>query len=578
VAGVPYLFKPGFSFSQVNAGGTGALLLVSLLISHTSGVRRKTEERLKKINAELDQRVQERTAELERLTADLESSRDLLRATLASIGDAVISTDAQGRVVFANPIALQLLRCTESAVAGRHLNEVFRVINESTRAPVESPLSKVLNEGAIVGLANHTVLIAQDGTEIPIDDSGAPIRSLDGTIQGAVVVFRDVTARRRAEATSRLLASIVENSDDAIISKDLSGIVTSWNEGAERLFGYSAAEMIGRSVSILAEPSRAEEMPEILERIRRGEHVDHYATVRKTKNGKLLTMSLSVSPILDAMGRVIGASKIARDVSETVRGAERLKQLNADLEAANVDLKRLNHDLQRFSFVASHDLQEPLRMITAYSQLLIRSHPAPLDSRAETCVGYIVEGTNRMRELLADLLTYTELGTQNDEPPNAVDLDLLLENVRENLRISIQEAGAVVTSDSLPVIYGHRAHYLSLFQNLIGNAIKYRGENPPRIHMSVERRDDAVRFAVTDNGMGIAPEYHRQIFEIFKRLHGNKIPGTGVGLAICERLVERYGGRIGVESEAGKGASFWFTLPSALLRVSGDRRHERTLA
>lgn len=242
-----------------------------------------------------------------------------LKTTLASIGDAVISTDATGRIVFANKVALSMLRASESDVLGKPLEDIFRIENEITRAKVENPVGRVLREGVTLGLANHTVLIALDGSEIPIDDSAAPIRDEQGSVLGAVLVFRDVTARRQAEATSRLLASIVESSDDAIISKNLDGRITSWNKGAERIFGYSEAEVLGKPISILAAPDRIDEMPAILERIRRGERIDHYETVRKAKNGELMNISLTVSPLHGPEGSVVGASKIARNITEQVR-------------------------------------------------------------------------------------------------------------------------------------------------------------------------------------------------------------------------------------------------------------------
>jgi PAS domain S-box-containing protein len=265
---------------------------------------------------------------------------------LTSVGDAVISTDAQGRIVFANPVAQSLLQWPEAEILGRHLDEVFRIINEDSRATVESPVAKVLREGAIVGLANHTVLIARDGTEIPIDDSGAPIRGESGAIEGTVLVFRDVAARRREEATSHLLASIVESSDDAIISKDLSAVITSWNKGAARMFEYSAEEAIGQPIALIAAPERVDEMPGILERIKQGARIDHFETVRRTKSGKLVNVSLTISPLRDTAGRIVGASKIARDISERVRAAEQMASLNALLRESNERLARANDGLQ----------------------------------------------------------------------------------------------------------------------------------------------------------------------------------------------------------------------------------------
>ena len=253
--------------------------------------------------------------EAQRALAESQATRAFLETTLASIGDAVIATDTAGRIVLTNTVAQSMLRWPAAEMSGKPLDEVFRIINEDSRATVESPVAKVLREGTVVGLANHTLLIARDGTEMPIDDSGAPIRDAAGSVHGTVLVFRDVTARRRAEETSRLLASIVASSDDAIISKDLNGVITSWNTGAERMLGYTAAEAIGQPIALIAAPDRVDEMPQILERIRRGERIDHYETVRRTKGGQLVQVSLTISPIYDAIGRIVGASKIARDIT-----------------------------------------------------------------------------------------------------------------------------------------------------------------------------------------------------------------------------------------------------------------------
>lgn len=266
------------------------------------------------------------------------AERQRFEATLAGIGDAVIATDAEGRVTFANQVALELVRWPEGEILGKALDSVFQIVNEVTRAKVESPVNRVLREGKIVGLANHTVLIASDGTEVPIDDSAAPLRGGDGAVEGAVLVFRDITERRRAEVTSRLLSSIVDSSEDAIISKDANGIIMSWNQGAERLFGYSSQEMIGKPITMLAPPDRQEEMREILERLRRGEQVKNYDAVRRTKSGTLIHVSVSVSPIRDASGRIVGGSKIARDVSEQVEAQRELaaqrEQLSGIIDSA----------------------------------------------------------------------------------------------------------------------------------------------------------------------------------------------------------------------------------------------------
>lgn len=494
--------------------------------------------------------------------------RDSLRTTLASIGDAVVSTDVAGRAVFVNEVAQWLLGMAENEIVGQKLEDVFRIVNEFTGERVESPVAQVLREGRIGAMANHTMLISRSGAHFPIDDSVAPIRDENGAIRGAVLVFRDVTPRRRAEETGRLLVSIVESSDDAIFSMDLNGMVTSWNHGAERIFGFTAQEMIDRSIVAIVPPSRQLELTNILDSIRRGDPIAHQETVRRTKDGDSIHVSVNVSPLRDPLGRISGAAVISRDITEQVRAADRLAQLNADLQHSNRTLALTNQDLERFAFIASHDLQEPLRMITAYSQLLIKSYRGDFDEQAAGFVNVIVEGTARMRELLTDLLAYTEIRTREDDTPEIVDLNSVIPQVMNNLKTAIEESGATVTFERLPVLRAYRGHFQPLFQNLIGNAIKYRSAAPPHIHISVSAVEGELRYSVSDNGIGIAPAYHQQIFEVFRRLHGKQIPGTGVGLAICQRVVERYGGRIWVESEEGKGTTFLFTLPNAAVQTA----------
>lgn len=251
--------------------------------------------------------------------------REWLRTTLASIGDAVIATDAAGNVTFLNPVAEALTGWGQADAAGQPLVRVFRIVNESTRREVDNPALRALRDGVIVGLANHTVLIARDGTERPIDDSAAPIRDGTGSVGGAVLVFRDIGERRRAEEAQARLAAIVESSDDAIVGKTLDGTIRYWNAGAERVFGYSPAEAVGQPITVLIPPERLDEETSIIDRLKRGERIDHFETVRVRKDGRRVDVSLTVSPIRDAHGHVIGASKIARDVSERRRAEQALR-------------------------------------------------------------------------------------------------------------------------------------------------------------------------------------------------------------------------------------------------------------
>ncbi|HEX5431268.1 MAG TPA: ATP-binding protein [Bryobacteraceae bacterium] len=247
-----------------------------------------------------------------------------------------------------------------------------------------------------------------------------------------------------------------------------------------------------------------------------------------------------------------------RQYEEAVLKLEEAARVNAQTAAA---LHTRNDDLNQFAFAASHDLQEPLRMIASYSQLLVKTRGEQLDEKSAVYVGFIKEGAERMRTLLADLRAYIQIAPEENEPVGDADLNRALEDAGKNLKTAIGESRASVTSDILPAVRGQHVHFVQLFQNLIGNAIKYRGAEAPRIHVSAQKCNREWRVAVADNGMGIAPEYHQVIFGVFKRLHGRKIPGTGLGLAICQRIVAKYGGRIWVESQPGAGATFYFTLP-----------------
>ncbi|HYZ86418.1 MAG TPA: ATP-binding protein [Bryobacteraceae bacterium] len=271
----------------------------------------------------------------------------------------------------------------------------------------------------------------------------------------------------------------------------------------------------------------------------------------------------------DEMGTLVDAfnDMLARVQSRD----DELRQLLKDREEANRELVRLNEDLERFAFVASHDLQEPLRMITVYTQLLQRRSLLDSSPQSNEYVANIVNGARRMRELLDDLRIYAELGGPGD-PVVRVDMNQALAKATDNLSLTIESSGAEITSNPLPTINAYEAHLVQLFQNLIGNAIKYRSESTPRICVDYSREKE-LRFSISDNGIGIAPEFHDRIFVPFKRLHGANIPGSGIGLSICKRVVERYGGRIWVESHAGAGATFHFAFPESLLATPVNGRN-----
>jgi PAS domain S-box-containing protein len=281
----------------------------------------------------------------------LQKKSEWLRITLSSIGDAVITTDAEGHVASLNPVAVALTGWTEQEAQGRPLDSVFHIINEQSREPAENPATRALREGRIAGLAIHTVLIAKDGTERSIDDSAAPIRDDQGNIIGVVLIFRDVTAAQLSAQAQLRLSAIVESSDDAIISKNLDGIIVSWNKGAERLYGYTAEEVVGKPLSILIPPDHPDELPAIMEQLKRGERIEHFETKRLRKDGSRVDVSVTISPVKRLDGRIIGASKIARDISASKRTDQTTRFL-ADASAALAELTDYESTLQQVANLA----------------------------------------------------------------------------------------------------------------------------------------------------------------------------------------------------------------------------------
>ena len=366
-----------------------------------------------------------------------------------------------------------------------------------------------------------------------------------------------VSERRQLVPAVSLLSAIVDSSDDAIISKDLDGVITSWNKGAERLFGYTADEAIGRSVAMLIPPDRFDEERAILEQLRRGDRVDHFETIRVRKDGMKLNVSLTISPVIGHHGRIVGASKIFRDITERVRQGEALRQ-------ANAALKRANDNLEQFIHSASHDLQEPLRTVTVYCELLQRRFSGQLGQAGNEYIRHAMDSATRMERLLEDLRSYLNVSMTESVPLEDASAGAVLKKVLTNLEAAIRENDATISSSALPRVRMHEFQLEQIFQNLIGNAIRYRKIEPPRIDISALRQDHEWLFSVQDIGIGIAPEFRQQVFGLFKRLHrAAAYPGTGMGLAICQRIIERVGGQIWVESELGRGSTFFFTVPTS---------------
>jgi PAS domain S-box-containing protein len=392
---------------------------------------------------------------------------------------------------------------------------------------------------------------------------------------------REISERKRVEDELRvakesaeaglqkeraLMAAIVESSDDAIVAKSLDGIINSWNQGAQRIFGYTAEEIVGQHIQRLIPPDRHGEEEKELDAIERGASMQHFETERICKDGSRIDVSVTVSPIRDQQGRIIGASKIARDITERKRAENEIRRLNKTLEARIVErttqLQASNADLEQFAYVASHDLQEPLRMVVGYVQLLEESLADKLDAESREFMAFAVDGAKRMQSLIQDILAYSRVTTKG-HPLAPTDSDAALKDALERLANRIAETGAKVEiQPRLPVVMADYPQLTQLFQNLIGNAVKFTKDRPPRVRVEAVHDLGRWRFSVTDNGIGIASEYRNRLFVIFKRLHTrSEFSGTGIGLAICKRIIERHGGEIGIDSASDGGSVFWFTLP-----------------
>ncbi len=607
---------------------------------------------------------------------------------LASIGDAVIATDHHGRVRYLNPVAESLTGWPDNQAHGRELAEVFPIVNELTRQPVENPVEKVLATGQTVGLVNHTVLLGRGRSEVPIDDSAAPIRDEGGQVVGVILVFRDisekrrvdllneqlaaiiessddviaskdldgvitswnkgaerilgysaeeivgkhvsmlmppeaiedtekilgrvrrgekvdhyltkrrrkdgaiidvsltvspirdaegeivgaskvgrdVTDQRRVQELNERLAAIVESSDDIIASKDLDGVITSWNKGAERVLGYSAEEVIGKHVSMLMPPELVEDMPKILARIRRGEKVDHYQTRRRRKDGAIIDVSLTVSPIRDAEGRVIGASKIGRDVTAEKQAREEREELLEAAQKARADAEAANRLKDEFLATLSHELRTPLNAILGWARILGTGTLDPEDLKEGLAV---IDRNARVQvQIIEDLLDISRIVS------GTMRLDVQRVNLDEVIDAAITAATPAARAKEVRItkvldplagpVSGDPARLQQIVWNLLTNAVKFTPKGG-RVQVLLERVNSHVEISVIDTGIGIRPEFLPHIFERFSqadssttRRHG----GLGLGLAIVKQLAELHGGTVRAKSPGeGQGSTFVVSLP-----------------
>jgi len=368
----------------------------------------------------------------------------------------------------------------------------------------------------------------------------------------------EITKLRKVEEALReseeKFRSFVEEMNDGYSVIQGSTIVFA-NARIAEMFGYTQGEVIGKSILQLLPSEMINELTEVHAKRRRGEDVPpQYETVLASKDGAARPVEFGAR-LISYEGKH-AASVVIRDITER-------KNAEAKLQQTMQDLARSNAELEQFAYVASHDLQEPLRMVTSFVQLLARRLEGKLDADTSEYIAYVVDGASRMQMLIDDLLAFSRVGTRGN-PFEVTDCQVALRGALTNLQLTIEDQDAVITHDPLPTVMADGMQLIQLFQNLISNAIKFRGEERPRINISAKQGENEWVLSLRDNGIGIDPEYHERIFLIFQRLHGRaEYAGTGIGLAMCKRIVERHGGRIWVQSELGKGSTFYFTIPVA---------------
>src|SRR5580704_10924867 len=483
----------------------------------------------------------------------LESYRGLLEAA----PDAMVVVNVGGEIVLLNVQAEKQFGYRRGELVGQKVKNIIpqgfaeRIIADGTRSAAEALAQQI---GTGIELLGRR----KDGSQFPIEIMLSPLESQEGILVTAAI--RDISVRKSAETYLAQMEGryrgLLEAAPDAMVVVNQSGEIVLLNVQAEKQFGYRRDELLGQKVTNIIPVGFAERL--IADGLRSAEDAlaqqigTGIELIARRKDGGEFPIEIMLSPLQSAEGTLVTAA--IRDISVRKKAAVVLLQ--------KVDeLARSNEELGQFAYIASHDLQEPLRMVASYTQLLSRRYKGKLDANADEFIAFAVDGSNRMQQLIQDLLAYSRVGTKGSELLDTSS-EKALGQALENLRGAIRESGALVTHDPLPTVLADRSQLAQLFQNLVGNAIKYQEGGTPQVHVSAARNGGKKwEFSVRDNGLGIDPQYFERIFGMFQRLHKREeFAGTGIGLAICKKIVERHGGSISVESRPGQGSTFRFAL------------------
>jgi PAS domain S-box-containing protein len=530
----------------------------------------------------------------------LESADSLYRNLVQEMNEGVATLTIDGTIIYGNSQLASMLQLPMEKLIGQRLND-FIIVND-----IET-YNTIFDNGFNTKSSGEISIKSVKGKVLPVYISVNTLKDL----KGVYVVITDLSQQKHHEElklaheqlnnslealkdSEKSYRNILENIQDAYMRSDKEGNIIMASPSAARIYGYdSPEEMIGTSA--LSYYNNANDRRYVLDELKKYNKIEANEIEALRKDGTCFFASQNAQYHYDNNGKIQGTETLVRDITinkkaekEIQKRLEKERQLTEELSSANEELQAIseevqtsndelrhaqtnlnklvselkisNKELEQFAYVASHDLQEPLRMITSFTQLLEKRYKGQLDSDADEYIGFVVDGAHRMKDLIDDLLEFSRLNTDVREF-ELVIMEIALEDVLRNLKPTIKENKAQITHDYLPNIIGDHVQIIQLLQNLIGNAIKFKDNKPPDIHISAQERSNEWLFSVTDKGIGIDQNHQKQIFSIFKRLHTREeYPGTGIGLAISKRIVERHGGQIWIESEIGKGSTFYFTI------------------